>query len=278
MERRNANGLTEAEFLAQYNPGDYERPSVTVDMMVIRMKEDLSCMQVLLIQRKDHPFINQWALPGGFVNMDESAYEAACRELKEETGLTDVYLEQIYTMSQPKRDPRMRVIDIAYVALLPYEAEARVIAGDDAKNAVWFDIDLDESILRLTNKENYLKIEYGLTEKYFKNGRVSVKNHVPHLISNEALAFDHSEIILEGLIRLRNKVMYSDIAFNLVPEEFTLPDLQRVYEEILGKELYKAYFRDKIEEKVVNLEKKDKPISSPRTSNLYRYKENYIMD
>lgn len=117
---RNAAGLTEAEFLANYNPGDYERPSVTVDMMVLRIKQDFSCLQILLIKRKDHPFINCFALPGGFINIRESAYEAACRELQEETGLTNIYLEQIYTMSKPDRDPRMRVIDIAYAALLPF--------------------------------------------------------------------------------------------------------------------------------------------------------------
>ena len=128
---RNGAGLTEAEFLANYNPGDYERPSVTVDMMVLRVKQDFSCLQILLIKRKDHPFINCFALPGGFINMRESAYEAACRELQEETGLTNIYLEQIYTMSKPDRDPRMRVIDIAYAALLPFGYQANVKAGDE---------------------------------------------------------------------------------------------------------------------------------------------------
>ena len=89
---RNAAGLTEAEFLANYNPGDYERPSVTVDMMVLRIKQDFSCLQILLIKRKDHPFINCFALPGGFINIRESAYEAACRELQEETGLSLIHI------------------------------------------------------------------------------------------------------------------------------------------------------------------------------------------
>lgn len=273
MKKINKDGLTEEEFLKSYNPGDYPKPSVTVDIMVLRMKEDLSCMQILLIQRSNHPYMDQWALPGGFIDMNESAYEAACRELQEETGLTDVYMEQLYTMSKPNRDPRMRIIDISYIALLPYEKRDEVTAGDDAKNAVWFDISLKDDEMVLSNKEEYVKIRYTLTQELFKNGRVAVKNPVPHQTGNEALAFDHSEIILEGLMRLKNKVMYTDVAFNLVPEEFTLPDLQNVYEVILGKELYAKNFRDKVEQKVVNLQRKYKPLSSSRISTLYKYKE-----
>jgi ADP-ribose pyrophosphatase YjhB (NUDIX family) len=278
MEKRNAHGMTEAEFLAAYNPGDYERPSVTVDMMVLRMKKDLSRLQILLIQRKDHPCIEQWALPGGFINMDESAYEAACRELEEETGLTNVYLEQIYTMSKPERDPRMRIIDIAYAALLPYGDNSEAVAGDDASEALWFDVYFNDGIskngiLQFYNEERNIRIEYELRPTTFINGRIKVENYVPHLVSKEALAFDHADIILEGLSRLRNKVMYTDIAFNLVPERFTLVDLQRVVEEILGKDLYKANFRDKIKAKVESLHVAKKPISSQRPAALYRYKE-----
>lgn len=272
MKKRNKNGLTEQEFLAQYNPGDYERPSVTVDMMVLRMKKDLSNLQILLIQRGDHPYIECWALPGGFVNMDESAYEAACRELEEETGLKDVYLEQVYTMSQPNRDPRMRIIDIAYLALLPYETNAEATAGDDASDALWFDIEFTNENLVLKNKERKIEIKYNLKETVYQNGRVQIENYFPILASEEALAFDHSEIILEGLSRIRNKVMYTDIAFNLVPEEFTLPDLQIVYEKILGKELYKTNFRDKIEPKVESIGKRQNPISSKKNALVYRYK------
>lgn len=272
MEKRNAKGLTEAEFLAQYHPGNYDRPSVTVDIMVLKMQEKLQNLKILLIQRKDHPYIGQWALAGGFVNIDESAYEAACRELKEETNLTGIYLEQLYTMSQPDRDPRMRVIDIAYIALLPYGKSSIVKAGDDAKKALWFDVIFTDSDLILFNSEHNIKIEYILEEKTFLNGIIKTTNYVPKLRSKEALAFDHAEIILEGLNRLKNKVLYSDIAFNLVPKEFTLPDLQKVYEVILGKELYKANFRNKISDKVTMLDKFDKPISGNRTSALYQYK------
>lgn len=272
MSKRNANGLTEEEFLAQYNPGDYDRPSVTVDMMVLRMKPELDGMQILLIQRKDHPFIGCWALPGGFVNIDESAYNAACRELEEETGLTDIYLEQIYTMSQPDRDPRMRVIDIAYAALIPYGKLSNATAGDDAEDAAWVDVCFSDDRLLFLNEEKRIRMEYELKKHTFKNGKLFIHNYIPQLLSEDALACDHAEIILEGLMRIRNKVNYTDVAFNLVPDEFTLPDLQRVFEEILGRELYKANFREKIDGKVEETGEKAKPITGRRTAKLYKYK------
>lgn len=272
MEKRNADGLTEKEFLEQYCPGDYDRPSVSVDMMILAMDKSLGSLRTLLVQRRNHPYIDCWALPGGFVGIDESAYEAACRELEEETGLKDIYLEQIYTMSQPDRDPRMRVIDIAYMALVPLKnVESMVRAGDDAKDALWFDIRMTEKNLIFSNEERGIHIEYSLKKKIFKNGVIKVKNYVPEAVGEEKLAFDHAQIILEGLMRLRNKAEYSDVVFNLMAKEFTLPDLQRVYEIILGKKLYKANFRDKIVDKVMLLDKKGISITGRKSSALYRY-------
>ena len=269
MNKVDVNGLTEREFLAEYKPGDYDRPSVTVDMMVLRMKEDLSCMQVLLIKRKAHPEIDKWALPGGFINIKESAYEAACRELKEETGLTDIYLEQLYTMNQPDRDPRMRIIDIAYIALLPYGYEQSAVAGDDAKDARWFDVKFADEKLEFAN--DLIKIEYSLKSEKFKNGVITVENFVPVSVSDEKLAFDHDQIILEGLMRIRNKTQYSDVAFNLMHKEFTLPDLQRVYEIILGKQLYKTSFKRSINDKIKAVNKKGVSITGNKLSELYVY-------
>lgn len=267
-EFKDKNGLTEAEFLAAYDPNRYEKPAVTVDMMVLRMKEDLSAMQILLIKRKNHPFINHWALPGGFVEMDESAYQAALRELQEETGLTDVYLEQVYTMTQPDRDPRMRVIDITYMALIPFGKELRIKAGDDASDAAWFDITFND-VLKLVG--NNVTIEYGLEKKRFKNGVLNVINYVPELSTVEALAFDHAEVLLEGLTKLKRESEILDTPFNLAPEVFTLPDLQRIYELIQCKPLYKANFRDSIKNKVIEIEKSGKSIRSGKASKLYRY-------
>ena len=132
MEKRNSRGQTEKEFLREYDPDRYPKPSVTVDLLVMGIDSGYDNLKILLIKRLDHPFIDSWALPGGFIHMDESAYQAAGRELEEETGLKGIYLEQIYTFTQPKRDPRMRVIDIAYLALIPV---VPVRAGDDAKEA-----------------------------------------------------------------------------------------------------------------------------------------------
>ena len=271
MNKLNKQGLTEKEFLERYRPGDYERPSVTVDMLILGMSKQLDNLKVLLIQRNNHPYIDCWALAGGFVDINESAYQAACRELEEETGLRDVYMEQLYTFSQPNRDPRMRVIDIAYMALMPV---VDVHAGDDAKDALWFDVIFNEDYLIIKNDERKIEIKYSLEKKIFKNGVVEYENYVPTLISEDALAFDHSEIILEGLLRLKNKVEYTDIAFNLVGEEFALPDLQRVYEILTGKTIYKTNFRDKIVSKVIKLNKKGPSITGNKSSELYKYKKN----
>ncbi len=272
MERfLNKDGLTEEEFLKQYKPSDYERPSVTVDMMILCMSRKLKNLKVLLIQRNNHPFINCWALAGGFVGINESAYDAACRELKEETSLiTDTYLEQLYTMSRPDRDPRMRVIDIAYITLI---REQPITAGDDAGRALWFDVQLADDSLTLSNEEENINISYRLHKKMFKNGVVKTAGYTLEPVSETKLAFDHDEIILEGLLRLRNKILYSDIAFNLLPEQFTLPDIKKVYEVILGKELYKTNFRDSIINKLEKTEIKIHSIASGKLSNGYRYKE-----
>lgn len=261
--------MTEKEFLKQYNPDKYERPSVTVDMLIFGINKDYSSLKLLLVQRGGHPYKGCWALPGGFVEMKESAYEAAVRELKEETNLSDIYMEQLYTMSQPDRDPRTRVIDIAYMALTK---ETTVKAGDDAKKAVWCDIAIKYNTLCITNEDCGIHITYNLEEKEFKNGVLTIKNFVPVLTSSDALAFDHAQIVLEAMQRLKNKAEYTDIAFNLVSETFTLSDLQKVYELIEGRELYKKTFRDKIAGKIESVGQKGKSVVGNKSAELYRYK------
>lgn len=270
-ELRNADGLTEKEFLAQYKPGNYERPSVTVDTIVMGMNESYDSLKILLIKRKNHPYISKWAFPGGFVEMTESAFDAAARELQEETGLTDVYLEQLYTYTAPDRDPRMRVIDIAYLALIPVIPAQ---AGDDAAEVAWFDVVMTDDKLTLFSKEKDVLIEYALKRKLFTHGAVKVDGYEdPTAITNEGLAFDHAQILVDGILRLRNKVEYTDIAFNLMPERFTLTDLQQVYEILLGKSLYKKNFRTKIADKVKATEDTAVPIVSNGTkpAKLYIY-------
>ena len=185
-----------------YDAGKYERPSVTVDVVMMSLRQ--RDLQVLLVKRRSWPYEGMWAIPGGFVNMDESLEAAAKRELQEETNVQNVYLEQLYTFGDPGRDPRTRVITVVYFALLDSE-RLQVRAADDAVDVGWFSV-------------------YQLP----------------------ALAFDHAKILQYALDRLRGKLDYTTIAFNLLPEQFTLRELQRVYEIILHRKLDKRNFRKKI--------------------------------
>src|SRR6266852_6101057 len=186
-----------------YDARKYDRPSVTVDVVMMSLRQ--RDLQVLLVKRRSWPYEGMWAIPGGFVNMDESLETAAKRELQEETGVQDVYLEQLYTFGDPGRDPRTRVITVVYFALLD-SARLQVRAADDAADVDWFPV-------------------YNLPEE---------------------LAFDHAKILEYALDRLRGKLDYTNIAFSLLPEQFTLRELQRVYEIILHRKLDKRNFRKKI--------------------------------
>ena len=180
--------------------------SVAVDLLVFTIEEDR--LKILTIRRQYPPFEGQRALPGVFVRDDETLDQAAQRGLREETGLEDIYFEQLYTWGAPDRDPRRRVISVSYLALV------------DAQRLWGFGPGLRTTGAELAD--------------------------VQELLTAEDLAFDHRQIIACGRERLAGKVEYTPIAFSLVPEEFTLPQLQRVYELLLGKPLYKANFRKKI--------------------------------
>ena len=269
MEKRNSEGQTLEEFLAAYRPGDYERPSVTVDMLIFGVDEEKKNLKVLLSQRRNHPYIECWAFPGGFIEMEESAYHAACRELEEETGIRDVYMEQLYTFSQPDRDPRTRVLSIAYMALVPV---IPVKAGDDAKDAAWFDVEFSEDKITLDNQDKRIHIEYEVEEKDFQNGTIVVKNKVPgKALSEERMAFDHDEILLEGITRLRNKVRYTDIAFGLLPPKFTMPEVRKVYELVMGLKIHQWQIDRMTKEYVV--ETGEEQVSTGgRPAKLYRHR------
>jgi len=181
---------------------EYPRPSLTVDCVIFGLDE--SDLKVLLIQRGQAPFEGQWALPGGFVRLDETLDEAARRELQEETGVNNVFLEQLYTYSAVDRDPRERVVTVAYFALAKL-CDHRIKATTDARNAAWFAV-----------------------------------HDAPKL------AFDHAKILEQALERLKAKVRYQPVGFELLPEKFTLTQLQRLYETILERALDKRNFRKKI--------------------------------
>jgi len=180
----------------------YPRPALTADCIIFGF--DAGELKVLLIERGIDPFKGKWAIPGGFVHEDENADMCAKRELFEETGLQDVFMEQLYTFSDTDRDPRGHVVTIAYYALVKL-SDYSVKAGDDAKKAQWF----------------------GLSQ-------------IP------PLAFDHDRILRVALSRLRGKIRYQPIGFELLPERFTLPDLQNLYEIILELKIDRRNFRRKI--------------------------------
>jgi ADP-ribose pyrophosphatase YjhB (NUDIX family) len=266
-EQAQKQTLTEAEFLATYNPGEYERPSATVDTLVFTVadretsnyrKLPEKALKVLLIRRGGHPFMGQWALPGGFVQMTESLDEAARRELREETNVDDAYMEQLYTWGEVKRDPRMRVISTSYLSLVD-SSKLTLSAGDDASDARWFTVTLRlaeerldtdehgyarEQLYRLEAEDGNISLTALLRVRKTVEGRRMRTERT--IIESNGFAFDHAEIIAYGVERLRSKVEYTDIAIHLMPERFALTALQQVYEVILDRELLKANFRRKI--------------------------------
>ena len=289
------NEVTEEEFLKNYKPYNYERPSLTVDMILFTLddeeEKDLKkvpekVLKVLLIKRKNHPFKNCWAIPGGFVDINENIEDAVYRELKEETNIDNVYLEQLYTWGDVNRDPRMRVVSTSYMALVNKE-NINVKAGDDAADAAWFTIKKkiikteDTKIISqiiLENATEDIKIVYEITENieikgYNKNSKFEIK-----LIEGDrGLAFDHVKILNYSLERMRNKVQYTTIAFSLLPKEFTLMELQQVYELLLGRTLVKQNFRRWISPMVSKTDKV-KSNRAYRPSSLYILNKSYIIN
>jgi 8-oxo-dGTP diphosphatase len=194
--------------LSNYDANKYKCPSVTVDVVICSIFDN--DLKALLIKRRFPPFQDHRAIPGGFLEVDknEDLEETALRELKEETNIQNIYLEQLFTYGKPKRDPRKRVITVAYYALVRNDQlkKQEIKGGDDAYDTRWF----------------------------------SLRN------PPDKLAFDHSQILQDALKRIIGKISYSPIAFSLVPQKFTWNDLQNVYEIVLGKKLSTSNFRRKI--------------------------------
>lgn len=285
--------LSESEFLKTYDASRYPRPSVTVDMVIFTVmdrpqpnyrKLPEKDLKALLIKRGGHPFKDAWALPGGFVKPDESLAQAAVRELAEETGLNNVYMEQLYTWSEPGRDPRTWVISCSHLALIE-ASRLQLRAGDDAVDAKWFtvtkklkheerEINPEGSVHRqrcsLVLAEEELVTETILEKTIVQCGKTCTQEE--HILVPGKLAFDHARMISYALDRLRNKIEYTDLAFNLMPERFTLTQLQQVYETILDRELLKANFRRKIEGKLIETDQTTDG-DGYRPSRLYKMKE-----
>lgn len=205
----------EEKFLSEYDPNDFPRPSVTVDVAALTAHK--GHLWALVIKRRHHPFRDAWALPGGFVHIEESLDQAAARELAEETGLKDVYLEQLYTFGDPKRDPRTRVITVAYYALVDWQ---RLLPLRSADLPTLFKVDVEWS---------------GET-----GGPVDLLDEEG---KNVQLAFDHADILGMAVKRIRGKLDYVPIGFQLLPSRFTLRQLQDIHETILNQPLNKDSFR-----------------------------------
>ncbi|WP_340003762.1 NUDIX domain-containing protein [Paenibacillus sp. FSL K6-0276] len=290
MNLLDRDGLTERQFFEQYRAGDFERPSVAADMVIFTVtnteadsyrKLPEKELRILLIRRGGHPFLGNWALPGGFVRPDETTEQAAVRELHEETGVDDVYLEQLYTFSDVGRDPRTWVMSCSYMALINSD-QVQLKAGDDADLAAWFKVTY--RLLRerkeliedgyVKTKEYELKLSSEEEEFTAVVGRTMTSKSASSstaysIVSNDGLAFDHAKIIACAIERLRGKVNYTDIVLHLMPHLFTLTDLQQVYEVILDKELLKAAFRRKVADLVAETDHYTEN-AGHRPSRLYR--------
>jgi ADP-ribose pyrophosphatase YjhB (NUDIX family) len=253
---RDQNGLTEAEFLSRYDPAAFGGFSVSADTVIFGVdakpiaenhrKLDQQKLTVLLVKRTEHPYLDRWSLPGGFVGADESPQGAAMRVLRGKTGLSEIYLEQLGAFGEPSRDPRMRIVSIAYLSLIDRSRHALGAARQGAPT--WFDVDFaaDANALALTGGGATVTIP--VVSKTVRNGRIAMRVRAAR--DPSPLAFDHADMILEGLLRLRGKIDYTDIAFNLTPERFTVSQLQQVYEILLGTPLLSPVFRRKIAGKI----------------------------
>lgn len=236
----------EARFLEKYRAGDWARPSVTVDLVILTVQD--RDLKILLVKRSEHPFKGRWALPGGFVRVSDDAKNqgedldaAALRELEEETGLSQTsasqfFLEQVKTFGKPGRDPRMRVISVAYYALVRPTLVPLIRAGGDVSHTRWFSI--------------------------------------ADLPQEEALAFDHAEILAASLDRARTDLERTSIAFALVPETFTIQELRAVHEAVGGEALDPGNFRKKflrmVEDGLIEMAR-GKRATASKPASVYRF-------
>ena len=242
MKTQEQGGKSEKAFIHAYRPPDV-RPSVSVDLVILTILD--AQLRVLLVKRKRHPFKDTWALPGGFVRVGESREEqgedldaTARRELEEETGLSAdrVFLEQLFAFGKAGRDPRMRVISVAYYALVRPDLAPLAHAGGDVSDTQWFSVE-----------------------------------QVPKM----GLAFDHREIVRTSLERIRSKLDYANIAFELVPLTFTIPDLRHVYAIVTGTPIDPGNFRRRFNRmlEMGQIEKAPgKRVTASKPATVYRFK------
>ena len=273
---------------------EFFKPSVTVDTIIFTVR-DLNVdnyrklpekkFQVLLVKRAGEPYKDKWSLPGTFVGKEEKFEEAVNRCLEEKANIKDIYLEQLYSWGDPQRDPRERVISTSYMGLLD-TGDIQIKAGRNVEDVDWFNIKLntikekskekkdgyykaEEIEILLESKQEVLKSRVKVV-KELVNGNIVIYTQ----ILQSDLAFDHAKILIYAIERLKNKVEYTTIAFNLMPEKFTLTKLQQVYEILLDKPLLKANFRRKIADMVIETEEYEEN-AGHRPSKLYKFNPNW---
>ncbi|MCY6960125.1 NUDIX hydrolase [Clostridium brassicae] len=284
----------EEEFLRSYDENDYKRPSVTNDIIIFTTddKEEDNLrkvpkkgLQVILVKRDDYPYIGKWALPGGFIDIEEDLEVGARRKLKEKTGIDNVYTEQLYTFGDVDRDKRTRVISVGNIALVE-KSSIRFKEVDLQKKSEWFWI--DKTLISSEKQEQYTEnkhllslksidektiMNYEVTEEIGRN--IFRRKEISYKLLNNStkeLAFDHYKILDYGIDRLRNKVEYTPIAFNLLPRVFTVKELQNVYEAIMGKEILN--FRRKMGEMIIETDEKIEG-KAFRPAKVFKFNENW---
>lgn len=272
----------------------YFKPSVTVDSIIFTIKDSQTenyrklpekKLEILLVKRAQEPFKDKWCLLGTFVGEKETLEEAVNRSLAEKTNIKDIYLEQLYTWGAPERDPRTRVISTSYMGLVDSD-NIQIRAGKFVEDINWFEVQLktlketnkekkngyyktEEIEILLTNKDTVLKNKVKVV-KELVNGNLIIYTQ----ILQSDLAFDHAKLLIYSIERLKNKVEYTTIAFNLMPERFTLTQLQQVYEILLDKPLLKANFRRKIADMVIETDEQEEN-AGHRPSKLYKFNNNW---
>ncbi|MBR3365292.1 MAG: NUDIX hydrolase [Solobacterium sp.] len=279
MTEVNARGQTLEEFLAAYDETLYRRPSNTVDMILMTISE--GSLKILLVKRGDHPFIHDWALPGGFINFDEDMEAAVERELAEETNIKDhTYFKQLYTFGNADRDPRTRIITTAYLSMTPEENIRNTAAGDDAAETGWFTIskiteNTDDSgrksVLRMDLDEKDIHMIYDVNDSVRSNYVETRSSLNPH--SNAKLACDHIKAINMAMDQIQHRAASTGILFNMLPEEFTLRQAQTVYEAIIGRRTDTGNFRRDIKKMLKPTGRKC--ATGGKAAELYRFNPLY---
>ncbi|MDE6945975.1 MAG: nicotinate (nicotinamide) nucleotide adenylyltransferase [Anaeroplasmataceae bacterium] len=273
-ERKNTAYISDEEFMKQYSNDDYEKMSVTTDITLFSVsdiekneyrKNNQKSFSILLVKRNTPPFMDKWCLPGGFLSLDEKLLDCAKRVLYTETNLDHIYLDQIHTFSDIDRDIRGRVLSVAYLGLV----DKTLILSALKENSSFYDISFKE--------------EHDLVELEFKNEETAFKCKVKRMKDvygivsyeeeeNHFLAFDNLKVIMRAIDYLKDNLEQKDFVFHMLPERFTLKELQLVYETILDKKLIDSVFRRSIQKLVVKTQEV-KNDGGHRPSRLYKYKK-----